>query len=173
MQTCGWELFYPNLLFDDVHRCLMGFQLLVFEEDLPTQLQWRWQVRVIAEVTLKKETSHKTFPTHSLMEKIFKYDGWHQHDLFMWEDVSCQKNERGKKKDVWSSSKKLKCLYQLKTRQKTTKNKHDQGDVNCQGAQSWLNFKDFNLSRSPGVGLQGRGNDVRFSWMKAWWHCMI
>lgn len=46
------------LLFEDVHRGLVCFQLLVLEEDPPLQLQRRWQVRVVAEVAFKEEARH-------------------------------------------------------------------------------------------------------------------
>lgn len=58
-----------NLLFEDVHRSLMGFKLLVLKEDPPPQLQRRRQVRVVAEVTFKEEPRHKAFPKHGLMKK--------------------------------------------------------------------------------------------------------
>lgn len=58
-----------DLLFEDVHRCLVRFELLVLEEDLPPQLQRRRQVRVVAEVAFKEEACHETFPNHSLMDK--------------------------------------------------------------------------------------------------------
>lgn len=56
-----------NLLFEYVHRGLVGFELLVLEEDPPSQLQWRRQMRVIAEVAFKEEARHKAFPEHSLV----------------------------------------------------------------------------------------------------------
>ena len=59
----------PNLLLEYVHRCLVRFKLLVLEEDLPTKLQRRWQVRVIAEVAFKEEARHKLFPKHRLRNK--------------------------------------------------------------------------------------------------------
>lgn len=63
------SLFLPDLLFEDVHRCLVCFELLVLEENPPPQLQRRRQVRVVAEVTFKEEARHKTFPEHRLMDK--------------------------------------------------------------------------------------------------------
>lgn len=55
-----------NLLLEDVHRRLVGLELLVLQEDLPPQLQWRRQVRVVAEVALEEEARHQTIPKHRL-----------------------------------------------------------------------------------------------------------
>lgn len=63
------SLFLPDLLFEDVHRCLVCFELLVLEEDPPPQLQRRRQVRVVTEVAFKEEARHETFPKHCLMDK--------------------------------------------------------------------------------------------------------
>ena len=56
-----------DLLFEDVHRGLVGLQLLVLQEDPPPQLQRRRQVRVVAEVALEQEACHQTFPEHRLV----------------------------------------------------------------------------------------------------------
>lgn len=59
-----------DLLFEYVHWCLVGFELLILEEDSPLQLQRRRQVRVITEVTFKEEACHKAIPKHRLVDKI-------------------------------------------------------------------------------------------------------
>ena len=58
-----------HLLLEYVHWSLVCFELLVFEEDPPLQLQWRRQVRIIAEVAFKEEACHQTFPKHSLKKR--------------------------------------------------------------------------------------------------------
>lgn len=63
------SLSFLNLLFEDVHWCLVSFELLVLEEDPPSQLQRRRQVRVITEVAFKEEARHETFPNHCLVNK--------------------------------------------------------------------------------------------------------
>jgi len=72
------DLLLPNLLFEDVHRCLMSFEFFVLEKDLHTKLQRGWQVRVIAEIAFKKEARHKMFPKHRLMKRTFEHDRWLQ-----------------------------------------------------------------------------------------------
>lgn len=64
MCSCVWR--WSNLLLEDVHWCLVGLQLLVLQEDLPSQLQRRRQVGVVAEVALKEEARHQTLPKHRL-----------------------------------------------------------------------------------------------------------
>lgn len=61
--------FLLHLLFEDVHRRLVCFELLVLEEDPPPQLQRRRQVRVVTEVAFEEEACHKTLPKHRLMNK--------------------------------------------------------------------------------------------------------
>lgn len=60
-----------DLLFEYVDWGLVGFQLLILEEDSPLQLQRRRQVRVITEVTFKEEACHKAIPKHRLVGKIW------------------------------------------------------------------------------------------------------
>ena len=68
---CGQEAFILlDLLFEYVHRRLVCFELLVLQEDSSPQLQRRRQVRVIVEITLKEEASHKAFPNHRLKVNI-------------------------------------------------------------------------------------------------------
>lgn len=55
-----------HLLFEYVHRRLVRLELLVLEEDPPSQLQRRRQVRVVAEVAFKEEARHEAFPEHRL-----------------------------------------------------------------------------------------------------------
>lgn len=68
MSGCVWStsFYLDNLLLKYVHWCLVSLELLVFQEDLPSQLQRRRQVRVIAEVTLKEEARHEPLPKHRL-----------------------------------------------------------------------------------------------------------
>lgn len=66
MCSCVWSR--SNLLLEDVHRRLVGLELLVLQEDLPPQLQRRRQVRVVAEVALEEEARHQTLPNHRLKE---------------------------------------------------------------------------------------------------------
>lgn len=66
--------FLLHLLFEDVHRCLVRFELLVLEEDPPSQLQRRRQVRVVTEVAFEEEARHETLPTNRLMNKYSKHD---------------------------------------------------------------------------------------------------
>lgn len=77
-----------HLLFENVHWCLMGFELLVLEEDPSSQLHWRWKVRVIAEVTFKEEARHKTFSDHRLKT---------QHIIVTFCPVIAQLHSRGKR----------------------------------------------------------------------------
>lgn len=74
MSGCVWStsFYLDNLLFKYVHWCLVGLELLVFEEDLPSQLQRRRQVRVITEVTLKEEARHEPLPKHRLRDRHSK-----------------------------------------------------------------------------------------------------
>ena len=58
-----------DLLFEDVYRCLVGFELLVLEEYLPPQLERGGQEGVVTEVTLKQETHHQTLAKHHLGER--------------------------------------------------------------------------------------------------------
>ena len=55
-----------DLLFEDVYRCLVGFELLVLEEYLPPQLEGGGQEGVVTEVALKQETHHQTLTKHRL-----------------------------------------------------------------------------------------------------------
>lgn len=64
---CAWSR--SNLLLQDVHRRLVGLELLVLQEDLSPQLQRRRQMRVVAEVALEEEARHQTLPKHRLMGK--------------------------------------------------------------------------------------------------------
>lgn len=68
MCSCVWSR--SNLLLEDVHRRLVGLELLVLQEDLPPQLQRRRQVRVVAEVALEEEARHQTLPNHRLEEGV-------------------------------------------------------------------------------------------------------
>ena len=58
-----------DLLFEDVYRRLVGFELLVLEEYLPPQLEGGGQEGVITEVALKQETHHQTLTKHRLGEE--------------------------------------------------------------------------------------------------------
>lgn len=58
-----------HLLFEDVHRRLVCFELLVLEEDPAPQLQRRRQVRVVAEVAFEEEARHEAVPNHRLMDE--------------------------------------------------------------------------------------------------------
>jgi len=89
--VCMWTgSLAADLLFEDVHRRLVRFELLVLEEDLPPQLQRRRQVRVIAEVALQKEARHEAFPEHRLMNRYLKK---RETDVNRWGHKTLQMNE--------------------------------------------------------------------------------
>lgn len=72
------SFFLLYLLFEDVHRRLVRFELLVLEENPAPQLQRRRQVRVVTEVTFEKEARHETFAKHRLMNKYSNMTDGHQ-----------------------------------------------------------------------------------------------
>lgn len=140
------SLFLPDLLFEDVHRCLVCFELLVLEENPPPQLQRRRQVRVVAEVTFKEEARHKTFPEHRLMDKCLNRtdETSINHQQSDQNEMSSERRggRRGKSK-VLSST------------QNNIVNKQACGDIRCPEAQGYLDMKDFSLSSHSEVSLQG------------------
>lgn len=60
------------LLFKNVHWSLVSFQLLIFEEDLPSELQRRWKQRLIRKITLKQELGHQLLSKNSLKRKTYE-----------------------------------------------------------------------------------------------------
>lgn len=100
MCSCVWSR--SNLLLEDVHRRLVGLELLVLQEDLPPQLQRRRQVRVVAEVALEEEARHQTLPKHRLKEGVggegkgSTGNGWARHQWTAADDaVSAQSQASG------------------------------------------------------------------------------
>lgn len=60
------------LLFENVDWSLVSFQLLIFEEDLPSELQRRWKQRLIRKITLKQELGHQLLSKHRLKSKTYE-----------------------------------------------------------------------------------------------------
>lgn len=120
-----------NLLLKDVHRRLVGLQLLVLQEDLPLQLQRRRQVGVIAEVALEEEARHKTLPKHHL-----KREGTVGRDINGWRPMA---RSAHKVRQVERKSR----SYQ---KSNNISGKQAPDDISRLEAQSYLKMKGVSLS---------------------------
>lgn len=122
-----------NLLLEDVHGRLVGLQLLVLQQDLPSQLQWRRQVGVVAEVALEEEARHQTLPKHRLKGR----DGWTRHQ-WTAADGACGVEEPAYQKSNNISSKQA------------------PDDISRLEAENYLKMKGISLSDHREVKSPGR-----------------
>lgn len=111
------------LLFKNVHWSLVSFQLLIFEEDLPSELQRRWKQRLIRKITLKQEFGHQLLSKNSLKRKTYE---------------QCSPS-----KDTDSSNEQLEHIHSVKIQTGTLK---ISAILRCCGKEQW-----FSMDRITGI----------------------